>query len=373
MRFEVTRVLDSIERRLCTDPGAARAIVDLAPIVRQVELDGGRPAHLLRLGLVIDALGTHLGEPGAKVYVVVDRALITDLELTSNEKMVLRRWADDGLVEALPEVDDRLLELSAYTGLPVVSRDDFARFAGRHPWAAGAPFLIPVPGVGGAALMTRPGAAPTMPRPTLDPATQAVLGRYWRCPEPGCVLYGTPGPAQPPPRVRSGRAVCPRHGVPMHDGGPRQQATSVTIWIRGEDRGRFPVASGAPVVVGRSPEGPGGIRLGELLDDEAVHWVSRSHVRLELLDGALVVTDTSTNGTTVHTRSGPDAVPETITLHRGQQRRLGDWDVVELHEGVQLCRADRRPDASGADDAPVMAEAPTMAIRLPGSAADRRG
>lgn len=368
MRFEVSRALDSIERRLTTDPGLARAIVDLAPIVRMRELDGGRPAFLLRLGMVIDALGQSLGDAGIRVYVVADRALTSDLELTSNEKMVLRRWSDDGVVESLGDVDDRVLELAAYTGLPVISRDDFARFAQRHPWAQAAPFLIPVAGVGGAALMTRPNAQPQA-RPSLDPATQGILGRYWRCGEPGCVLFGTPGPAQPPPRIRQGRAVCPRHDVPMQDGGPRLASVQVTIWVGGEDRGHFAVSAGTPVVVGRSPDGPGGIRLGELLDDEAVQWVSRNHVRLDLSGTTLAVTDTSTNGTVIRTRSGPDVAPGEVTLERGQQYVLDEWDIVELHDGVVLCRTDRQPQRSAPTDAPVMAEAPTMAIRLPGPSA----
>ncbi|MGA8115790.1 MAG: FHA domain-containing protein, partial [Actinocatenispora sp.] len=178
MRFEVTRVLDSIERRLCTDPTVARAVVDLSPIVRQKELDGGRTASLLRLGLVIDALGQSLSDQGAKVYVVLDRALLADLELSSNEKMTLRRWSDDGLVDTLEEVDDRVLEVAACTGLPVISRDDFARFANRHPWLTGAPerFLIPVPGMGGAVLMSRPSpGGQQSAQPVLDAATRAVL------------------------------------------------------------------------------------------------------------------------------------------------------------------------------------------------------
>ncbi len=368
MRFEVSRVLDSIERRLCTDPTVARAVVDLAPIMRQKELDGGRTASLLRLGLVIDALGASLSDPGARVYVVVDRALVSDLELSSNEKMVLRRWSDDGIVDTLVDVDDRVLEVAAYTGLPVVSRDNFARFAERHPWMVGAPerFLSPVPGMGGVVLMTRPpthGQPPS--RPSLDQATRAVLGRYWQCGQPGCAAFGAPGPRQPPPRIRSGRALCPQHEQPMRDAGPRQQTVPVSIWVGGTDRGRFPVAADQPVVVGRSPDGPNGIRLGELLDDEAVQWVSRAHVQLELVDGALVVTDTSTNGTVIRTRSGPDAVPGTVTLSRGQRRALGEWDAVELHEGVVLARADRPRNADRAPEAPVMAEAPTIAIRLP--------
>jgi hypothetical protein len=367
VRFEVTRVLDSIQRRLCTDPTVARAVVDLVPIIRARELDDGRVVNLVRLGLVIDALGQSLNDPGARVYVVMDRALLSDLELTSNEKMVLRRWSDDGLVDTLAEVDDRVLEVAAFTGLPVISRDDFARFVPRHPWIAGTPqrFLRPVPGVGGAALMTRPGPANGPAEPQFDQPTLAILSRYWRCQQPGCVAFGTPGPAAPPPRIRGGRPFCTRHDEQLVDAGPRQQTVPVAIWIGGAERGRFAVPADRPVVVGRAPDDPQGVRLGEFLDDEAVQWVSRSHVRLELVNGALTVTDTSTNGTVVHAQGGPDGATNRVTLSRGQQYSMGDWDAVELHEGVALTRADRPRPAGPSDEAPVMAEAPTVAIRLP--------
>jgi hypothetical protein len=55
VRFEVSKVLDAIEARLTTDPALVRAVVDLSEVVRYADLDGGRPASMLRLGLVIDA------------------------------------------------------------------------------------------------------------------------------------------------------------------------------------------------------------------------------------------------------------------------------------------------------------------------------
>jgi len=359
MRFEVTRVLDSIQRRLSTDPTVARAVIDLAPITRQRELDDGRVASLLRLGMVIDALGQMMSDPSVRVYVVVDRALLSDLELTSNEKMVLRRWSDDGLAETLADVDDRVLEVAAYTGLPVVSRDDYARFSNR-PWLAGAQLLVPVPGTGGAVLMPRQAPAG---QPQFDQTTQAILGRYWHCAQPGCVAFGRPGPGQMPPRIRGGRPVCTRHDQQLVDAGPRQQTVPMAIWVAGAERGRFAVAADRPVPVGRAPEQ--GVRLGEFLDDEAAQWVSRSHVMVELVNGALMVTDTSTNGTVIHAYSGPESAATEVRLSRGQQHVLGDWDTISLHEGVVLARADRPRPAAPAEEAPVMAEAPTMAIRLP--------
>ena len=60
MRFEISKVLDAIEGRVCTDPSLARAVLDLAEVIRYQDIDGGRPASLLRLGMVIDALARRL-------------------------------------------------------------------------------------------------------------------------------------------------------------------------------------------------------------------------------------------------------------------------------------------------------------------------
>jgi hypothetical protein len=42
------------------------------------------------------------------VYAVTPRSLLSDGDLTSNERMVVRRWADDGKVEVVPQLDDRV-------------------------------------------------------------------------------------------------------------------------------------------------------------------------------------------------------------------------------------------------------------------------
>ena len=73
MRFEVSRVLDAIERRLSIDPVVAAAVVDLNEIMHLDDLDGGRPANLLRLGLIVDALGQRLGDSAAALYAVAER------------------------------------------------------------------------------------------------------------------------------------------------------------------------------------------------------------------------------------------------------------------------------------------------------------
>ncbi|TMM36414.1 MAG: FHA domain-containing protein [Actinobacteria bacterium] len=371
MRFGVSHVLDAIERRITTDPTAAGGVVDLTEIVRLADLDGGRPAHLLRLGLVIDALARHMSDGGVAVYPVAQRALLSDTDLTANERMVIRRWSDDGKVEVLrmggPPAIQRIREVAALTGLPLLSRQP-----GGYPGLT----YAPVPTANGPALSPQQlGPGPAAPA--------AALGRKWRCPEPGCASFGPPGArepdpfgpqsdeppgepgSQPPPQLVNGVPQCPRHGAPLRDTGPVPRAVTVVIRVKGVAWHRLVVTEAAPVTVGRSPEEPGGVGIGLALDERGLRWVSRSHVRLELHGSALQVTDTSTNGTTVLLRTGPVESVRRAPLVRGEGTTLGEWDTVELYEGVELARADRAAGPiAGAPTNSVMADAPTQAIRL---------
>jgi hypothetical protein len=351
MRFEVSRVLDAIEARLTLDPALARGVLALAEVVRLADLDGdtGKPASLLRLGHVLDALARHLAEDGAAVYVVVDRSLLSDLDLTSNERMVVRRWADDGLVEVLPEPADRVLEVAELLGVPVLTRHSYAEYAERYPWL---PRGLLAPEVGGLS---------TVGDGTPGPPTTPMLTRLWRCPEPGCAGFGAPSGGQPPPRLRAAAPTCPRHQTRLADAGPRPPARVLAVRVDGAVRGRFVVREETPVVVGRSPAAGGTgavVALGPLLGEEAMRWISRSHLRLELRGDALVVVDTSTNGTTV---VGPAGV---VPLTAGQAYGLGHDDVVELYQGVELGRPVRFHGGAARPNS-VMAEAPTVALRLP--------
>ncbi|MFD0785831.1 FHA domain-containing protein, partial [Micromonospora azadirachtae] len=145
MRFEISKVLDAIEGRVCVDPSLARAVLDLAEVIRYQDIDGGRPASLLRLGMVIDALSRQLEEDSVQVYAVVHRALLSDADLTSNERMVVRRWADDGLVEVLDKPGDRMLEVADLLGLPVLTRARLDGLRGRFPWLAEEPGRVLAP------------------------------------------------------------------------------------------------------------------------------------------------------------------------------------------------------------------------------------
>lgn len=353
VRFEVSRVLDAIERRLSTDPVIASGLVDLTEVVRLTDLDGGRPANLLRLGLLVDALGQRLGDSSAALYSVADRALISETELTSNERMVIRRWSDDGLIEVLPAgtpVVPRVREISALTGLPMITRVGGA-----------SPAYAPVPVPGGVTLSPHAGQPP----PAAVRANP-VLGRVWQCGEFDCPSFG-PGHAagQPPPSIRGGVPTCPRHGTRLVDAGPRPLAVPLSARIDGLVRERFVVTSAQPVLIGRAPEA-GGVAVGPYLDEAAIRWISRTHARLELRDSVLTITDASTNGTTILARSGPGATPQSVELTSGQSHQLGEWDIIQLYQGVEIARADRlpaRPPAVTPDS--VMADAPTMSLRVP--------
>ncbi|WP_229403025.1 FHA domain-containing protein [Micromonospora okii] len=379
MRFEISKVLDAIEGRVCTDPSLARAVLDLAEVIRYQDLDSGRPANLLRLGMVIDALARDLEEDSVPVYAIVHRALLSDADLTSNERMVVRRWADDGLVEVLDNPGDRMLEVADLLGLPVLSRARFDGLRGRFPWVVEQPgrVLAPVPGAGGPVFIAHVGGG-NVPVAGARSATGAkLLARQWRCPEPGCALFGGGGggafadlraersPAgQPPPALRHGAPTCPRHGARLSDAGPRPRTEVLAVRVGGLIRRRFVLTEGQAVLVGRAPDQQGGIVLGQWLNDEARRWISRSHVRFELRVGEVIVTDVSTNGSGIRP-GGSMAEPDRVPLAPQQSRVLSTNDMVELYPGVQIGRADELPAGAPFTPTSVMAEAPTMAMRLP--------
>jgi hypothetical protein len=378
VRFEVSKVLDAIEARLTTDPALARAVVDLAEVVRFADLDGGRPASMLRLGLVIDALGRHVAEENVPVYAVVPRGLLSDADLTSNERMVVRRWADDGIVEVVPQVDDRVLEVAELLGVPVLTRMRAEQFRDRRPWVdEPGRLLAAVPGAGGPVLVARVGRGevPAVAEPS--PMGAKLLARVWRCPEANCSAYGggadsdspfadmrtqTSPVAQPPPTLRAGVPTCPRHGTRLTDAGPRPAVEVLSVRIDGVIRQRFVVSADKPVVVGRAPEGGRGIMLGQWLTDDARKWISRGHARFALTGTELTVQDVSTNGTGIRPGGSTDD-DERITLARDEVRALGPNDVVELYAGVNVGRSRMWATGGVSQPASVMADAPTMAIR----------
>jgi hypothetical protein len=379
LRFEVSKVLDAIEARLSTDPALARAVVDLSEIVRYADLDGGRPASSVRLGLVVDALGRHLAEENVPVYVVVPRGLLSDTELTSNERMVIRRWADDGKVEVVPQLDDRVFEVAELLGVPVLTRARGDQFRDRRPWVdEPGRLLAAVAGEGGGAvLLARVGRGEPARPAERSPLGERLLARVWSCPESNCSSFGSSGDpdspfadmrtftspvAQPPPALRAAVPTCPRHGTKLKDAGARPAVEVLSVRIDGVIRQRFVVSTEQPVVVGRAPEG-GGIMLGQWLTDDARKWISRGHVRFVLRGaGELTVQDVSTNGSGIRPGGSLDDDAR-ITLNRDQTRPVGATDVVELYAGVNVGRSKMWATGGVVQPQSVMGEAPTMALR----------
>jgi hypothetical protein len=222
VRFQVSQVMDAIEQRLTTDVTGAQAVVDLEKVVRLVDLDGGRAVNLVRIGMVVDALGRYLLDGGALLYGVVERTLLSEGALTSKERMVLSRWVDDGVIEATTGAGDRAVEIAELTGLPLIipsHEPERARRCGRLSEAAGfvlgltprsgAVMLIPVDGdaevnltaggtPAGQAVGRAKVPAPDQPEPAAEPeaATGTGAADTGTEPEPGVPAGTLPLPVE---------------------------------------------------------------------------------------------------------------------------------------------------------------------------------
>ena len=361
MRFDVTQVLDAIERHLTTESALAQAVVDIGQVAWFDALDGGRPVSLLRVGLLVDALSRHLGEDAVMLYPVASRDLLTDADLTSKERMVLGRWAGDGMIEVVPVMADRVPEVADITGLPVITMDGFPGLERRYPWLRGQPerVLQLVPAEGGARIL---GGHPAPASP--DGHGAALLSRVWRCPRRDCPTFGDRrATTQAVPRMRAAVPMCPRHDEPLVNAGVRPPSVTLVLIVDGVVRDRFVVRAGRPIIVGRSPDEPDGLMIGSYLGGNAAQMISRNHVRLDLRDEGLFVGDLSTNGTVVRARSAPYSSPDEVHLSGGAPYLLKPWDAVELHTGVVLARADRMPNTQVGGYGSVMGDAPTIAMR----------
>jgi hypothetical protein len=378
------------ESRLTLDASAAEYVVDVANVVREPALGGERAADLARLEGLLDALAAFARDAAVQVYAITDRSLLADSRLTAQERQRLDRWYRDGLLEVLPRADDRILELADALELRVVSADNFLDFHRAYPWIPGCRdrFLRPVLEADG-----RIGVRPRiMPEPAewqvsrkeeegllleagvlrrwAPSAHRAVLSRDWRCPEDDCPLFGAADrPSTALPRRRRDRVLCPTHGLPLTDTGPRPGRTQVKVVMDGTVRGRFMVTAGEPLAVGRAPA-DGGVALGAWIDEAAVDSVSRTHVVLSYDGRELTVVDErSANGTRIrHSRPTGDAL---LPLHHGTVWRLRRGDSVMLHDRLELLPSGRQfvfeedttdgtvgPQPAGAVAAPTMLSVP---------------
>ncbi|NUR00765.1 MAG: FHA domain-containing protein [Streptomyces sp.] len=349
------------ESRLTLDASAADFVVDVANVVREPALGGERAADLTRLEGLLDALAAFTHDPAVQVYAITDRSLLTDGRLTPEERRRLDGWYENRLLEVLPRADDRILELADALELRVVSGDNFLDFHRAYPWIPGSrdrflrPFLQPDGRIG-----VRPRIMPVPPEWEVSrkeeegilleagvyqrwapSAHRFVLSRDWRCPEPGCPLFGAGDrPSNALPRRRRDKVLCPTHGLPLTDAGPLPRRAQVKVVMDGTVRGRFMVTAGEPLAVGRAPAG-GGVALGAWIDDTAVDSVSRTHVVLAYDGkGLSVVDERSANGTRVR-RVRPSG-DELFPLHHGVVWKLRQGDSIVLHDRLELLPSGRR-------------------------------
>jgi hypothetical protein len=194
----------------------------------------------------------------------------------------------------------------------------------------------------------------------------SLMAREWRCPEPDCPAFGKYRRiGQPVPRLRAGVPACPRHGQAVNDVGTRTVAYPVAIVVDDLARQRFLVTIGRPTIVGRKPSDPDDISVGAWLHEASAAWIADEHLRLEVRDGHLVVTDTSENGTLIWKRADPNDPGETTRLY-GQSYTMGDWDSIELYTGVELIHGEHRlTTIVGDEPLSVLVDAPTVALLLP--------
>ncbi|MBM9507190.1 FHA domain-containing protein [Actinacidiphila acididurans] len=349
------------ESHLTLDASAAEYVVDVANVVREPALGGERAADLARLEGLLDALAEFAHDPAVQVYAITDRSLLTDGRLTADERERLGRWYETGLLEVLPRADDRILELADALELQVVSADNFLDFHRAYPWIPGSrdrflrPFaepdgrtgvrlrVMPVPPEWEVSRKEEEGILleAGVLRRWAPSGHRSVLSRDWRCPAPGCPLFGAADrPSTALPRRRREKVLCPTHGLPLTDLGPLPRRAQVKVVMDGTVRGRFMVTAGEPLAVGRAPAA-GGVALGAWVDDTAVDSVSRTHVVLHY-DGKVlsVVDERSANGTRVR-RVRPSG-DELFLLHHGIVWTLRRGDSIVLHDRLELLPSGRQ-------------------------------
>ncbi|MFI2371877.1 FHA domain-containing protein [Streptomyces sp. NPDC018833] len=381
-----------MEQHLIGSAERADYLVELSNIVRQRSIGPRASRSLRRLDLVLRALRELSRDPDVSVHLVADTSLLGGHREFADPQEVLRlrRWVADGLVEEVPDADERILDLARMTGTRVVTGDQYVDHRVEHPWIQGNTwqFLRPEPrpdgsvrlvamdmGVRSAAEISRRMELAMLKKQGLlgsarTPLTEVIM-RAWRCSEPRCTLYDiSRGGRILLPRMRHGLPTCEVHGTRLADEGPRRGSAQLKVVVDGACAARYTLDEGSEAHVGRHP-GPDGIALHDLLSPTTSARVSRRHVMVSARSGTLLIRDTSSYGTRIRQMGSRGRLGPWGTLPPGTERPFRPGDEAELAAGVILTRSGRRFPAELADawrtdgaqtPPPAAAAAPTLPV-----------
>lgn len=333
---------------LINDPDWADALLDMSNVLRNTELGGHGPADLIRLERVGEALAALYGATKIAMFGVADRSLLApELFLDPRQLRLLKGWAESRLILVAGKADVPLLQIAEKTGLPIITSDRFGGHRREFPWLSGSDDAVLEPQA------DRYGEV-FLRHVTLTPKAEwdmsiseerdlllqqglshriEVLDRYWSCPEQRCARHD--------PSVNSivllpvalgDRLVCDQHGLDMIDKGPRPRVAQLKVMQGGQERHRFTVTPRASLIVGRAP-GPGDLSL--LFDEAILRGVSRTHLRFDLDEDQLTVTDLSRNGTVLIMRDG-----SRLDL-RQASHPFTVGDRARIRPGVEIIRSGR--------------------------------
>ncbi|MFF8768555.1 FHA domain-containing protein [Kitasatospora sp. NPDC015120] len=355
----------ALDRNLATSADRADYLVELSNVVRRTDFGGTAPRSLHRLGLVVDALVRLTGDRRVAVYCVADRSLLGGRREFAEEAdaRTLARWVAEGLVEEVPDADERVLEIAGMTGIQVITADHYDDHRIEYPWIQGNTWQFLRPEAAGRgtvrlvpldmgyrtgaeiskkmelSALKKQGLLTAGRKPLVE-----VVGRAWRCPDARCTLYSVHrGGRVMLPRMRRGVPTCELHGVPLLDDGPRPGAAQVKVVLDGQCVARCTLDEGTRTAVGRAPgTAEGGIALLGLLPAERAALVSRRHLEVSVRGGAVTVRDTSTYGSRLRVAGRRGHLGPWERLPPGTDRPFRPGDEVELTPGLVLTRSGRR-------------------------------
>jgi hypothetical protein len=356
--------------QLTRDPSLADILLDLSNVCSR-EVLGGDGVALERMTTAVAVFEEWSGIASAQVFAVADNSLFGRLA-SREDRRTLRAYVDDGLVEALPGADERLLDLVALTGGLLMTWDRFEGHRDVYPWLQGDTehfLLVRSDNAGDLRLGLRDMGVVSTRRvseraeiDTLKAAhlldsngrpDDATLSKWWRCPDNRCSLFSLDrSKGQPIPLRDRGGLVCSLHRLPLLDAGirPRQMQLKIIVGERVVERVVLE-DDGPALVIGRG--GVAGVNLSPYMDDTNQDLISRRHIAVRMQRGELHVCDQgSTNGTQIISDGAIMAVPHTdYPVPVTHQVLLADVVTIQIsgrrYPSISPRQASSGPDSGG--------------------------